>query len=82
GLKFRRQYPFGLFVVDFYCHEAGLVVEIDGMSHDGRAQEDHQRTEFPCREGLRVLRVSNDDVLRDLEAVALAILRQAGVEPV
>jgi very-short-patch-repair endonuclease len=36
GLKFRRQYPVGPYVVDFYCHSANLVVEIDGMSHIDR----------------------------------------------
>jgi very-short-patch-repair endonuclease len=81
GLKFRRQYPVGPYVTDFSCHEAGLVVEVDGMSHDRRAVEDHQRTGFLRRQGLRVLRVSNDDVLQNLEAVAMAILRAAGVEP-
>jgi ATP-dependent DNA helicase RecQ len=81
GLKFRRQHPVGPFVADFYCHDAGLVVEVDGMSHDGRVVEDQRRTEFLRREGLRVLGVCNDDVLQDIEAVAMAILRAAGVEP-
>ena len=80
-LKFRRQHPIGPFVVDFYCHDVRLVVEVDGMSHDGRGPEDRRRTAFlEGRAGLRVLRVSNDDVLRDPEAVAMAILRAAGRE--
>ena len=37
GLKFRRQHPIGPYVVDFYCHGAELVVEVDGMSHDDKA---------------------------------------------
>jgi len=81
GLKFRRQYPVGPFVVDFYCHEAGLIVEVDGASHDGRAAEDHGRSEFLASQGLRILRVGNDDVLDDPEAVAFAILRAAGIAP-
>ena len=78
--KSRRQQPVGPYVVDFYCHEAGLVVEVDGVSHDDRAKEDRRRTEYLRKQGLRVFRVANDDVLDDPETVALAIARQAGVE--
>ena len=80
GLKFRRQYPIGPFVVDFYCHSVGLVVEVDGMSHDNRREEDDRRTEYLRQQGLRVFRVINDDVLEDSEAVARGIARAAGVE--
>jgi very-short-patch-repair endonuclease len=79
GLKFRRQHPIGPFVADFYCHDATLVVEVDGMSHDGRAEADSQRTRYLESQGLRVLRIGNDDILKDREAVAMAILRAAGV---
>src|SRR5690242_9709167 len=63
GLKFRRQHPIGPFVADFYCHDAALVVEVDGMSHDGRAVADAQRTSYLESQGLQVLRIGNDDVL-------------------
>jgi very-short-patch-repair endonuclease len=79
-LKFRRQHPIGPFVVDYYCHESRLVVELDGMSHDGRASEDARRTEYLQQQGLRVFRVTNDDVLADCEAVARGIAAVAGVE--
>ncbi|HEX7450364.1 MAG TPA: DUF559 domain-containing protein [Pirellulales bacterium] len=79
GLKFRRQHPIGPFFADFYCHSASLVVELDGMSHDDRAQRDRQRTEFLQKEGMKVIRVLNDDVMSDLEAVARYIAREAGV---
>jgi len=46
GLKFRRQYPLEPFIVDFYCHEAHLAVELDGMSHNGRAAQDNRRTQY------------------------------------
>jgi very-short-patch-repair endonuclease len=39
-LKFRRQHPIGPYVVDFYCHPNKLVVEVDGMSHDRKLEED------------------------------------------
>ena len=79
-LKFRRQHPVGPFIVDFYCHEARLIIELDGVSHDGRAKEDEERSAYLRREGVRVFRVTNDDVLKDMEAVLLGILRECFVE--
>src|SRR5262249_37325892 len=78
GLKFRRQHPIGPFFADFYCCEAKLVVELDGISHDGRGDADRRRETYLRKSGLTVLRIGNDDVLRDLEAVAMAILKAAG----
>src|SRR5512137_2376652 len=79
GLKFRRQHPIGPYVADFYCHAAGLVVEIDGMSHDDTVTQDAERTKYieGCR--LRVLRVTNGDVMNDLDAVTREIARLGGV---
>ena len=83
GLKFRRQQPIGPYIVDFFCHEVGLVVEVDGRSHDERGKEDSQREAFlQEQQRLQVLRVSNDDVLKETEAVLFAILRAAGKEVV
>ena len=79
GLKFRRQYPIGSYVVDFYCHEIRLVVEVDGESHEGRQEADKQRQEFLEAFGYRVFRVTNDDVLKNLEGVALGIAKFAGL---
>ncbi len=78
-LKFRRQHPIGPFIVDFYCHEARLVVEIDGESHEGRQEADVKRQRFLESQGLRVLRVTNDDVLHDIEAVAMGVAKAAGI---
>src|SRR5271167_1014771 len=59
GLKFRRQQPIGPYIVDFFCHEAGLVVEVDGRSHDERGNEDARREAFLReQQQLQVLRVS------------------------
>ena len=44
GLKFRRQHPIEPYIVDFYCAEASLVIELDGQSHDDRKAYDDQRT--------------------------------------
>ena len=77
GLKFRRQEPVSPFIVDFCCHAARLVVELDGRSHEGRAAADRARSEFLEREGFRVVRFSNDDVIGDLDAVANTIVQLA-----
>lgn len=80
GMKFRRQQVIGPYIVDFYCAQAHLVIEVDGESHVGRGNSDAARDSYLESHGLRVLRVTNDDVLRESEAVALAILRAAGRE--
>ena len=82
GLRFRRQIPVGPYCVDFICSSAKLVVELDGMSHDGRQKHDAKRTEYLSEQGLRVFRVTNDDVLDDVESVAIAIAREAGIDVV
>ena len=82
GLRFRRQIPIGPYCVDFVCSSAKLVVELDGISHDGRQRQDAERTAFLNEQGLRVFRVTNDDVLDDVESVAIAIAREAGVDVV
>jgi very-short-patch-repair endonuclease len=79
GMKFRRQHPIGPYVADFYCHAAELVVEVDGMSHDVKASQDGEKTKYIESHGLRVLRVMNDDVMHDLDAVAREIARLCDV---
>ena len=69
GLKFRRQHPVGRFIVDFYCVSAGLVVEVDGPIHDEQADADAERQLYLEAMGLRVLRFSNDEALRNTFAV-------------
>jgi very-short-patch-repair endonuclease len=81
GLKFRRQYVIESFIVDFYCHEHRLVIELDGESHNDRGKYDLDREEQLKSLKLQVLRFSNDDVLRDLDAVLRAILLACGIDP-
>lgn len=80
GIKFRRQHAIGPYVADFFCEKAKLVVELDGESHTGQGIADAQRTAFLESRGLRVIRVANDDLLRDSDAVATYIARAAGAE--
>ena len=77
GLKFVRQLPIGPFIVDFACREARLVVEVDGAKHstDDEVAYDAARTAFLERQGWKVMRVWNDDVVRGLDGVLESILR-------
>ncbi len=67
GFKFRRQHVIDRFIVDFYCGEAYLVVEVDGGIHDYTQQEDAIRQEFLESLGLRVVRLKNEDVLNSID---------------
>ena len=73
--RFRRQHVIGNYIVDFYCHQAKLVVELDGSQHcDPREiAYDAIRTQYLQSEGLQVLRFSNLDVMRQFRAVCEAI---------
>ena len=81
-LKFRRQHPIENFVVDFYCHNANLIVEIDGGVHrtPEARERDASRQEFLEGSGYRVLRIPAELVESDLPA-ALEIIRQATLTP-
>ena len=78
-LPFRRQYIIGNYIVDFYCHQAKLVVELDGSQHHAPAEreKDQIRTAYLEQQGLRVLRFSNLDVLRQFQNVCAVIDRAA-----
>jgi len=69
GVHFRRQQVIEGFIVDFYCHKAGLVVEVDGDIHDLQKDEDARREKVLNEMGLRVVRLGNDEVMRNLSMV-------------
>lgn len=71
NLKFRRQHVIKPYIVDFYCHELGLVVELDGSQHgtDDGKEYDAERTKFLEALGLKVVRYWNHDVLGNTEVV-------------
>lgn len=75
GIKFRRQVPIHPFIVDFACASAKVVVEVDGGYHDANDREDLCRQRYLESLGWVVVRFRNEDVLKDIEAVALAIDR-------
>ena len=69
GMYFRRQHPYGIYILDFYCFEAELVIEIDGMIHLGRRDYDIERTKYLESSGLKVLRFKNKDIENRIEWV-------------
>lgn len=76
GIKFRRQHSIGKYVVDFFCCELKLAIEIDGNSHfTEQAQAyDHQRTRDLNKIGIKVLRFTNNEVNQNLEEVLVKIM--------
>ncbi len=76
NLKFRRQHAIDRFVVDFYCAEASLVIEVDGAVHEDTRPQDALRQEILESMGLHVIRFSNDDVLNHIEDVIASILEK------
>ncbi|HEU0074305.1 MAG TPA: endonuclease domain-containing protein [Dehalococcoidia bacterium] len=73
GLKFRRQHAIGSFIVDFYCVQAELVIEIDGPIHASQREADEERQAYLEGMGLTVLRFSNEEVLGTLPTVLMRI---------
>ena len=71
GFKFRRQQPIGGYILDFYCHDANLTIELDGGGHntDNQKLYDEERTKVLSGAGIKVVRFWNHDVLNSLESV-------------
>ncbi|MEG3694824.1 endonuclease domain-containing protein [Vibrio coralliirubri] len=76
GIKFRRQHSIGKYVVDFFCCELKLAIEIDGNSHFSEQAQayDHQRTQDLNKLGIKVLRFTNNEVNQNLEEVLVKIM--------
>ncbi len=77
GRKFRRQHPIAKYVVDFYCHQSKLVIELDGEIHMDLEQMkyDNERNEFMVEIGLNVLRIKNEDLFDNEEKVIELIMK-------
>lgn len=76
GLDFDRQKIIGNYIVDFYCAEMKAVIEVDGSSHDNKADYDAQRDAFLSGLGLRVIHVLDKDVKQELGAVMVYLAQQ------
>jgi very-short-patch-repair endonuclease len=77
--KFRRQHPIDRFIIDFYCAEAKLLIEIDGASHLDKEQVEYDkaRTEYLEELGYKVIRFTNNDVRYNINAVVDEIIKVA-----
>ena len=71
GKKFRRQHPLKIYIVDFYCHQLKLVIEVDGAIHDQEQMQvkDMIRQKSLESDGLIVLRIRNEDIFADMHKV-------------
>lgn len=71
GAKFRRQHPIGTYVLDFYCHEIRLCIEVDGAAHDCGDQPafDETRGQWLALHNIETLRISAKDVLGNMDGV-------------
>ena len=71
GAKFRRQHPVGVYVLDFYCAEAKLCIEVDGQVHGegDQARHDKTRDAWLAAQGIRVVRIAAEDVRVNLDGV-------------
>jgi very-short-patch-repair endonuclease len=82
GYKFYRQCPIGRYIADFYCPKLRLVIELDGGVHDEEAQriyDEIRQKEIECRR-LTVLRVINEEIIRNMNDVLNAIISYAKPE--
>lgn len=79
--KFLRQKPLGAYIVDFYCSELQLVIEIDGDSHARQIEYDGERTRFLSSLGLEVVRYANQEVLQNLAGVFSDLSRRIETKP-
>jgi len=74
GLYFRRQHPYGMYILDFYCDKFKLAIEVDGEIHLNRIAYDDERTQYLESTGITVLRFTNNEVMTGLDNVLNRIL--------
>lgn len=75
GLRFRRQHPINIYIVDFYCHSKRLVIEVDGEIHNSQVEYDNDRTKDLEFYGLKVIRFSNYETENNIENVIHKIIK-------
>ncbi len=76
GLHFRRQQIIDGFIVDFYCHQAQLVIEVDGEIHDLQVESDQERDAILAARGLKILRIKNQEIRQNLQSVLQKIINK------
>ena len=83
GLKFRRQYGINNYTVDFYCPELKLAIEVDGNIHgyNSKVVHDKQRQREIEALGIKVLRYTNNDIIKNIEGVLQDIIKTSPYSP-
>lgn len=79
GIHFRKQHPIGPYIVDFFCAQASLVVEVEGLIHTLPEVEarDMRRMDWLAAQGLEILRINAEDIMRDPDEAAYGVLMRA-----
>jgi very-short-patch-repair endonuclease len=81
GVRFRRQHPIQNYVLDFYCAEAKLALEVDGSGHEEQRGYDRNRDEDLASWGIRTIRFEHTQVMGDLQEVLRKIRAELGLTP-
>jgi len=81
GVKFRRQHPIKGFVLDFYCPQFKLAIEIDGKIHDNQKEQDRERQNIIEKTGITFLRFKNTDIMNNIDNVLRTIKRRLDFSP-
>jgi len=81
GVKFRRQHPLVIFILDFYCHPARLAIEVDGAYHFGKDQREYDlgREGELARLGIKTIRFTNEEVTKNLNSVVQKIREEVNL---
>lgn len=69
SFKFRRQQGVGDYIVDFYCSETKLVIELDGEVHRNKYESDVERDNFLIEQGIKILRYRNEEIMKNIDGV-------------
>jgi very-short-patch-repair endonuclease len=78
GMHFRRQHPYGIYIIDFFCDKANLAIEVDGDIHLLTGEYDTEKTRYLESAGLKVLRFKNEEVETEIDEVMDRIINCLG----
>ena len=73
GYKFRRQHPIDNYILDFYCYEKNLNIEIDGKDHEYYKEDDDKRDEYMRYKGIKVIRYKAVDIFNNLDNILMSL---------
>ena len=80
GMHFRRQHPYGIYIIDFYCDKENLAIEVDGDIHMFTGEYDREKTRYLESAGLMVLRFKNEEVETEVDNVIKLIINCLGAK--